>query len=130
VSCEPVSVLRPSEDDKMVCIGGVGDEMREPCESKEGEEVELSSEDEAGERKTKKLLDLRKPNQEAIDEHERTHLPTETGAAIVSKDEERRPSTERRRISRRCRSSTSISGSSETKVARARPCRSWWSGSG
>jgi hypothetical protein len=83
VSCKPANVLRPLNDDKMAGIGGVDDEMTEQCESKEdekaelkeGEEVELSSEDEAGERRTKKLLDPRKPNQEAIDEHERTHLP-------------------------------------------------------
>ena len=38
-------------------------------------EVEMSSEDEAGERRTKKMIDPRKPNQEAIEEHEKTHLP-------------------------------------------------------
>jgi hypothetical protein len=74
VSCRPASVLRPSDDD-MAGVGGVDDEVEEQCGSKEGEEVELSSEDEAGERRTKKLPDPRKPNQEAIDEHERTHLP-------------------------------------------------------
>ena len=67
MNCESVNAIRP-EDDKMAGIGG-------QCESKEGEAVELSSEEEAGERKTKKMLDPKKPSQEAIDEHERTHLP-------------------------------------------------------
>ena len=54
MSCRPASVLRPSDDD-MAGVGGVDDEVEKQCEPKEGEEVELSSEDEAGERRTKKL---------------------------------------------------------------------------